>query len=147
VQPREDLVASIGPVPIPLPRQYEIKPVQATKVEAADETQDGSTDTATSSDASENDEAAADNMSSDPQTLWQVQIAAVPSEDAARGLLEKARGKAGRSLNGAMNYTQSAGGGIYRARFIGFANRDMAENACRTLKAKSFSCMVISGNG
>ncbi len=85
-------------------------------------------------------------MSSDPDTLWQVQIATAKSEDDARGLLEKARGKAGPSLNGVMNFAQAAGG-VYRARFIGFSSRETAENACRALKAKSFSCQVISGNG
>lgn len=145
--PSDELVASLGPVPVPVPvpRQYEIQHVKAARAEAPDTASDDTADMSTADSASDED-AGADNMSSDPRTLWQVQIAALPSEDAARGLLEKARGKAGRSLSGVMNYTQSAGGGIYRARFIGFASRDSAEGACRALKAKSFSCMVISSN-
>lgn len=139
-EPEED-VASLGSVPIPMPRQYLVTtPKTQVPSDAADDVAD------TPSAAPGEEEANPDNMSSDPETLWQIQIGALASEDAARGLLEKARGKAGASLNGVMNFTQSAGG-VYRARFIGFVSRDTAQNACRTLKAKSFSCMVVSGNG
>lgn len=138
---QDEQVAALGPVPIPMPRQYEVKvpASQARKAEADDIA-------AETMDALSDDKDNPDNLSSDPDTLWQVQIGAVDSEDAARGLLEKARGKAGARLNGSMNFTQSAGAGLYRARFIGFATRDMAEGACRALKAKAFNCLVISGN-
>ncbi len=146
-QREEAVVASLGSVPLPGSRYDALaKPMQSAKasvkpVDDADEDVAAETEAALA-----NEEPDPDNMSSDPDTLWQVQIATAKSEDDARGLLEKARGKAGPSLNGVMNFAQAAGG-VYRARFIGFSSRETAENACRALKAKSFSCQVISGNG
>lgn len=141
---------STAPVPsdrvetIEKPKKQKIKPVAeapvAPKVEAA---------VAATSDAADNSDDSSDKTSSSDESggMWQVQIAAAGSEDEARAILEKARGKAGAALNGSMNYTAPAGGGMVRARFIGFSSRETAENACRALKAKSFSCLIISGNG
>ena len=149
-QREEAVVASLGSVPLPASR-YEGagKPAKVDRASAkvavednADEDVAAATEAALSA-----EEPNPDNMSSDPETLWQVQIATAKSEDDARGILEKARGKAGASLNGAMNFAQAAGSGVYRARFIGFSSRQTAENACKALKAKSYSCQVISGNG
>ena len=149
-QREEAVVASLGAVPLPASR-YEGagKPAKVDRASAkvavednADEDVAAATEAALSA-----EEPNPDNMSSDPETLWQVQIATAKSEDDARGILEKARGKAGASLNGAMNFAQAAGSGVYRARFIGFSSRQTAENACKALKAKSYSCQVISGNG
>ena len=149
-QREEAVVASLGSVPLPASR-YEGagKPAKVDRASAkvavednADEDVAAATEAALSA-----EEPNPDNMSSDPETLWQVQIATAKSEDDARGILEKARGKAGASLNGAMNFAQAAGSGVFRARFIGFSSRQTAENACKALKAKSYSCQVISGNG
>ncbi len=149
-QREEAVVASLGSVPLPASRYKTVskpgKVEKAAVMEAVDD--DESEDVAAATQAAlASEEPNPDNMSSDPETLWQVQIATAKTEDDARGLLEKARGKAGSSLNGVMNFAQAAGGGVYRARFIGFSSRDSAESACRALKAKSFACQVISGNG
>ncbi|MCD2173918.1 serine hydrolase [Rhizobium sp. C4] len=151
-QREEAKVASLGSVPLPSSRYATTgKPAEQAKAsakQAADEDDGNDEDVAQATAAAlASEEPNPDNMSSDPDTLWQVQIATAKSEDDARGILEKARGKAGSSLNGAMNFAQAAGGGVYRARFIGFNSRQTAETACRALKAKSFSCQVISGNG
>lgn len=149
-QREEPVVASLGAVPLPETRYTPTgKPAKVARGPlrpAADESDDEDVGEATQA-ALASEEPNPDNMSSDPDTLWQVQIATVKTEDDARGLLEKARGKAGSSLNGVMNFAQAAGSGVFRARFIGFSSRETAENACRALKAKSFSCQVISGNG
>lgn len=149
-QREEAVVASLGSVPLPASRYKTVskpgKVEKAAVMEAVDD--DESEDVAAATQAAlASEEPNPDNMSSDPETLWQVQIATAKTEDDARGLLEKARGKAGSSLNGVMNFAQAAGSGVYRARFIGFSSRDSAESACRALKAKSFACQVISGNG
>lgn len=150
-QREEAVVASLGSVPLPAsryntPATKPGKVARAAIMPVADD--DGSDDIGEATEAAlAAQDPNPDNMSSDPDTLWQVQIATLKSEDDARGLLEKARGKAGPSLNGAMNFAQSAGGGLYRARFIGFSSKETAENACRALKAKAFPCQVISGNG
>ena len=141
---KEELVASLAPVALPIPAaRYNRASTKKTPVSAAISADDDADNVVENAD----DEANADNVSSDPKALWQVQIAAVAGEDAARGLLEKARGKAGSSLNGVMNLTQFAGNNTYRARFIGFSSRDTAEAACRALKAGKFNCLVIDGNG
>jgi D-alanyl-D-alanine carboxypeptidase (penicillin-binding protein 5/6) len=150
-QREEAVVASLGAVPLPASRYSAPdtagRPAKVTKasiqpVADADEDIAGATEAALG-----DDQPNPDNMSSDPDTLWQVQIATAKTEDDARGLLEKARGKAGASLNGVMNFAQAAGQGVYRARFIGFSSRETAENACRVLSRQSFKCQVIAGNG
>ncbi|HWU64031.1 MAG TPA: SPOR domain-containing protein, partial [Ensifer sp.] len=148
-QREEAVVASLGSVPLPASRyQPTGNRAKAEKASAKSEADGDDEDIgAATAAALANEEPDPDNMSSDPDTLWQVQIATAKSEDDARGILEKARGKAGASLNGAMNFAQAAGQGVYRARFIGFNSKQTAENACRALKAKSFSCQVIAGNG
>ncbi len=149
-QREEAVVASIGSVPLPASRYSTTNkaPSKAKASASLSDDDDADEDVAAATEAAlASQEPDPDNMSSDPETLWQVQIATARTEDDARGLLEKARGKAGQSLNGVMNFAQAAGGGVYRARFIGFSSRETAENACRALKAKSFSCQVISGNG
>ena len=141
---KEELVASLAPMPLPVPAlRYSRTSARKIPVSATASADDDADNVVEGAD----DEANADNVSNDPKALWQVQIAAVASEDAARGLLEKARGKAGSSLNGVMNFTQFAGGNTYRARFIGFSSRNTAEAACKALKAGNFKCLVIDGNG
>jgi D-alanyl-D-alanine carboxypeptidase len=80
------------------------------------------------------------------QSGWQIQIAAVPSRDAALKLLKKARGKAPRTLAKVRNYTEETeknGVTLYRARFSGFASKSAAWDACGKLKKKSFACLAI----
>jgi serine-type D-Ala-D-Ala carboxypeptidase (penicillin-binding protein 5/6) len=141
---KEELVASLAPMPLPVPAsRYGRASTKKNPVATAAPSDDEADNVVENAD----DEANADNVSSDPKALWQVQIAAVSTEDEARGLLEKARGKVGSKLNGVMNFTQFAGGNSYRARFIGFSSKDTADAACKALKAGNFKCLVIDGNG
>lgn len=77
---------------------------------------------------------------------WMIQLAAVDREDAARALLDRAKGQAGRVLNGHAPVTEMVTKGsstLYRARFAGFADQNEANAACATLKRKDFSCLAI----
>ncbi|MFK0165677.1 serine hydrolase [Rhizobium sp. NPDC090279] len=81
---------------------------------------------------------------------WQVQIAATPTAQAAKDLLSEAKSKAGNALANASPYTEAVGKGgntVYRARFVGFANRDDANSACSALKRKDFDCMLLPSKG
>ncbi|MGE6782379.1 serine hydrolase [Ensifer adhaerens] len=81
---------------------------------------------------------------------WQIQISAAPSAEAARMLLEQARSEAGAPLAGAKPYTEAVGKGakaIYRARFVGFSDRDAAAAACDALKRRSYDCMMLPSRG
>jgi len=78
---------------------------------------------------------------------WKVQIAAAPSEDGARSMLDKARSKGGKllaSATPAVEMVEKGGDVFYRARFTGFANKDKARAACAFLKKRDVSCLAIS---
>ncbi|WP_117193752.1 D-alanyl-D-alanine carboxypeptidase [Rhizobium terrae] len=79
-------------------------------------------------------------------SLWRVQIAAAGSRDAASVMLEKALpllsdgfGRVAPSVEG---YSEG-GKEFFRARLVGFADRDAATRACSTLQAKSIECFVV----
>ncbi|WP_209846040.1 SPOR domain-containing protein [Rhizobium herbae] len=74
---------------------------------------------------------------------WVIQIGATPDKDQAMTLLENAKDKGGKALNGATPFTvafASGDGHLYRARFGGFSNQDKALSACKALKRKGFAC-------
>ncbi|MBN8998540.1 MAG: D-alanyl-D-alanine carboxypeptidase [Rhizobiales bacterium] len=78
---------------------------------------------------------------------WKVQIAATDSEDGARSLLDKARAKGGKLLASAtfaIEPVEKGGGTFYRARFVGFDNKNEARAACDYLKKRSVNCLAIS---
>ncbi|MCX5515247.1 hypothetical protein C3941_12880 [Kaistia algarum] len=78
---------------------------------------------------------------------WKVQIAAAPTEDGARSLLDKARSKGGKMLASASPAVESVAKGgdtFYRARFTGFASKDKARAACDYLKKRDVSCLAIA---
>jgi len=77
---------------------------------------------------------------------WHIQIGAVPTEEAARALLDKARGSLGQALASAEPFTQPVerdGATLYRARFAGFADKNAARQTCAKLKSKSISCLAV----
>src|SRR5690606_32153913 len=60
---------------------------------------------------------------------WKVQIAATPSEDGAREMLDRAKSKGGKMLAEATPTVEPVAKGqstFYRARFAGFDNKDQA---------------------
>jgi serine-type D-Ala-D-Ala carboxypeptidase (penicillin-binding protein 5/6) len=121
----ELLTASISKVPVPAPRAYMSLAKTSTKAPVV---------------AAVNDAFSGG---------WQIQIAAVDSEHAARKLLQQASASAPSRLAGASPMTQPVGdnAGLVRARFAGFASQSAALDACHQLKARSFDCFVLSDNG
>ncbi|MBV6657803.1 MAG: D-alanyl-D-alanine carboxypeptidase [Devosiaceae bacterium] len=84
-------------------------------------------------------------LGSVPDTGWTIQIGAVPSQEAAVGLLLQAR-SAVVQLDQRAPYTQTVqanGTTLWRARFGGFSERDMAQAACEALEAQSFACLAV----
>ena len=80
-----------------------------------------------------------------PAGGWAVQIGSLPSESQARDMLEKARTAAGlRGAFPAMVPFKKGNQNFYRARFVGFASKDAAWDACVQLKRKSFGCYAIA---
>lgn len=77
---------------------------------------------------------------------WVIQIAAVPSEDAAFDMLQRAQSRAAGSLIHALPFTeevQTRGARLYRARFSGFDGASDAQEACRALKSEGFECFAV----
>lgn len=78
-------------------------------------------------------------------TPWVIQLAAENDEAKARTLLDEAKSASGRLLARAAPFTEkiSRGGAtLYRARFSGFVEADSAQEACRSLKSRGFSCFA-----
>jgi serine-type D-Ala-D-Ala carboxypeptidase (penicillin-binding protein 5/6) len=79
---------------------------------------------------------------------WQIQISTTPSKEGARRILVEAQTAGGAALLGASPHTDVTGTGSatrYRARFVGFANREAAASACDVLKKHSYDCLLLSG--
>lgn len=77
---------------------------------------------------------------------WKVQIAATPSEDGAREMLDRAKSKGGKILADATPTVEPVAKGqstFYRARFAGFDNKDQARAACAYLTKRDVSCLAI----
>ena len=78
--------------------------------------------------------------------LWQIQIAAAGSRDAASAMLEKAvpllATDFGRIAPSVESYAE-AGKEYFRARFVGFADQNAAARACSVLQAKAVNCFVV----
>lgn len=82
-----------------------------------------------------------------PLSGWIVQIGAGPSEDSARAMLSDAAGKVG-SLGDFRSYVErfeKNGQIFYRARFVGFGDRDAATNMCNRLKDQNLACLALQG--
>ncbi|MFK8036317.1 MAG: serine hydrolase [Hyphomicrobiales bacterium] len=77
---------------------------------------------------------------------WQIQIGAVPSEEAANILLGSAMDVGTRHLRGKVPFTEpviSRGQTLHRARFAGFKGKKAARNACDYLQKKDFNCLAL----
>jgi D-alanyl-D-alanine carboxypeptidase len=82
----------------------------------------------------------------DARPVWHVQIGAVPTEEGALALIERARSTMGPVLASHYPLTQEiekGGETLYRARFAGFAGKEEARETCAKLKSKSLSCLAI----
>jgi D-alanyl-D-alanine carboxypeptidase len=78
---------------------------------------------------------------------WVVQIGAGASESSARSLLSDAASKVGK-LGDFRSYVErfeKNGQTFYRARFVGFGDRDAATNMCNQLKQQSMNCLAMQG--
>jgi D-alanyl-D-alanine carboxypeptidase len=78
---------------------------------------------------------------------WNIQIGAVPTQEGAQALLEKAQATMGPVLASLQPVTQEIahrGTTLYRARFAGFADKEEARSACDKLKRKDFSCLAVA---
>lgn len=78
---------------------------------------------------------------------WIVQIGAGPSEDSARSMLSDAASKVG-GLGDFRSYVErfeKAGQVFYRARFVGFGDRDGATAMCNRLKDADMACLAMQG--
>lgn len=77
---------------------------------------------------------------------WQIQIGAVPSEEAANILLGSAMDVGTRHLRGKVAFTEpviSRGQTLHRARFAGFNDKGAARKACSYLQKKDFNCLAL----
>jgi D-alanyl-D-alanine carboxypeptidase len=82
---------------------------------------------------------------SGPASGWVIQLAAASDEGEARAILSDARSRSGRVLADAKPFTEKVvrgGSTLYRARFSGFDEPDSAQEACRSLKTRGFSCFA-----
>ena len=82
-----------------------------------------------------------------PISGWIVQIGAGPSEDSARSMLADAAGKVG-SLGDFRSYVErfeKNGQVFYRARFVGFGDRNAATDMCNRLKDQDLACLAMQG--
>jgi D-alanyl-D-alanine carboxypeptidase len=80
------------------------------------------------------------------QEGWHIQIGAVPTQEGAEALIEKARASMGPVLASLVPVTQpveAKGSTLFRARFSGFPGKEEARATCAKLKSKSFSCLAV----
>ncbi|MBR0556705.1 D-alanyl-D-alanine carboxypeptidase [Ciceribacter sp. L1K23] len=85
---------------------------------------------------------------SPPAGGWQIQIAAAETKQAALDLLSRVQSEVGGPLSGLQTYTEAVDTGgktLYRARFVGFSDKDDAWAACATLKKRSMACLAVQG--
>ncbi len=78
---------------------------------------------------------------------WIVQIGAGPSETSARAMLSDAAGKVG-ALGDFRSYVErfeKNGQTFYRARFVGFGDRNAATAMCDRLKDQNLACLAMQG--
>jgi len=77
---------------------------------------------------------------------WHIQIGAVPTEEGAEALLERAQAAMGPALASLQPVTQPVehhGDTLYRARFAGLSDKDEARALCTKLKSRDFSCLAV----
>jgi D-alanyl-D-alanine carboxypeptidase len=77
---------------------------------------------------------------------WIVQIGAFDIEREARQRLGMAHAKVGHVLDNADPFTEAVVKGdktLYRARFAGFQQKDVADAVCKQLKLNDIDCITI----
>jgi len=80
-----------------------------------------------------------------PDGSWIVQIGAAPTQDGANSLLDSASKKIA-TLNDMRPYVErfdKNGQTFYRARFVGFGDKDEASSMCNQLKKAKMSCLAM----
>jgi D-alanyl-D-alanine carboxypeptidase len=79
--------------------------------------------------------------------LWVVQVGAANSQNAANNFIVDAKKKLPEltNLRTFIEQAQKNGKDIYRARFAGFGSKANANSACKRLKEKNVSCLVVQG--
>jgi D-alanyl-D-alanine carboxypeptidase len=78
---------------------------------------------------------------------WKIQIAATPTQAAALDMLARAQAKAPIVLGDVAPHTETVVKGettLYRARFVGFADKKSANAACAYLTKREFACLAIA---
>ncbi|MCB1502555.1 MAG: D-alanyl-D-alanine carboxypeptidase [Bauldia sp.] len=78
---------------------------------------------------------------------WKIQLAAAPSQAAALAILQKAQTAGGAMVADAAAYTEPVSKGsetLYRARFMGFADKSEALAACAFLVKQKFACYAVA---
>jgi D-alanyl-D-alanine carboxypeptidase len=147
-------VADAEDVPIPPKRPLASEPITTASVVGANSifalaaVEQGDTD---ASAAVEEMAAAAHAGETEPAPViasgWKIQLAATPTQSSAEEILERARAKAPTLLADASPYTETVvkeDVTLYRARFVGFADKDAARAACAQLVKQKFSCLALS---
>lgn len=79
---------------------------------------------------------------------WQIQITASDDRGKALDMLKRAKSRNKRLLADADPITQMImknGTKLYRGRFVGFASKQSARQACKVLKKQKFSCLALAG--
>ena len=81
------------------------------------------------------------------KSQWQIQVTATNSQERAQEFIKEVRLKntdALRNVKGATKpITLRNGKKLYRARFIGFENKQNAQKACKELIKNKFECMIL----
>jgi hypothetical protein len=77
---------------------------------------------------------------------WVIQLAATPSYPQAEDILARARARASIILQARQPYIETMvreDVTLHRARFIGFPDREAAQEACRQLTRVKFACLAL----
>ncbi|MBV8765529.1 MAG: D-alanyl-D-alanine carboxypeptidase [Hyphomicrobiales bacterium] len=99
---------------------------------------------ATLADQAANGSNAAIGSKASPRSGWMIQLGAVPEENKASELIQRARSSGGHVLSKAESFTEKVtkdGATLFRARFAGF-DEEAAQSACKVLKRSGFACFA-----
>jgi D-alanyl-D-alanine carboxypeptidase len=102
--------------------------------------------TGTSATATRDTKLFAGGQSSASHAGWIVQIGAFDIQREAQQRLSSARAKVGHALDHAQSFTEAVSKGektLYRARLVGFQQKEDAEAVCQQLKQNEFDCTII----
>jgi hypothetical protein len=77
---------------------------------------------------------------------WQIQLAAVATQQDAEDILAGAEARMGEALASLRPFTQAVerdGETLYRARFAGFDGKEEARRTCAALKRQAIDCLAV----